>query len=46
MVVTIAFAFTLIGMLGEAIATLALLALVGRGIRHTVRRSRPPKATA
>jgi hypothetical protein len=37
---------TLIGMLGEALAALALLALVGRGIRHTVRRSRPPKATA
>lgn len=40
LVVTIGFAFTPIGLLGEAVAALALLALLGRGIYYLARRSR------
>jgi hypothetical protein len=44
-VITIGFAFTLIGFVGEAIGVLALLGLVGRGIHYIIRESRAPKAT-
>jgi len=40
LVITIGFSFTLIGMLGEATAALALLGLLARGIQHLVRRPR------
>lgn len=42
---TIGFAFTLIGLVGEAIAALALLGLVGRGVHHIIRQSRALRAT-
>ncbi|HMJ00988.1 MAG TPA: hypothetical protein VK488_14220 [Gaiellaceae bacterium] len=44
-VITIGFAFTLIGFVGEAIAVLALLALVGRGVHYMIRHSRARKVT-
>jgi hypothetical protein len=44
-VITIGFAFTLIGFVGEAIAGLALLGLVGRGVHYVIRHSRAPTAT-
>ncbi len=44
LVITIGFAFTLIGLVGEAVAVLALLGLLARGVEYTIRKSRRAKA--
>lgn len=43
-VVMYGFAFTLIGFVGEALAALALLGLLGRGAKYMIREVRRPKA--
>ena len=41
--ITIGFAFTLIGFVGEAIVVLALLGLIGRGVHFLFRQLSAPK---